>query len=257
MKRPNPATGKPFELGDRRVKDHRRFHSYNTKRIKLDGYFQEMWVDVPIYNLRTCLSDCKKTAIKDDLPYDIDYEYLVSIKTDFCPVFGTPFSWERIAEGYDNPLAPSLDKIKPELGYIKGNVVFISNRANRIKNDANENELEQVARWLREERKRVTDAFKDKPAPVPISVSGKSKVNPQLGFVFTTGTGEDGDDLDDHSGAVQRQDVDHSTQEGGGDGVAYRSIEMEPFVPVTRLENHGQPDAEIVRLEFGRRDLFD
>jgi hypothetical protein len=257
VKRPNPATGRPFELGDRRAKDHRRFLAYSIKRIRPDGYFVELWVDVPGYNLRTCLKDCRKTAVRHDLPFDIDIPYLLSIKTDRCPVFGTPFSWERIAEGYDNPAAPTLDKIKPELGYIKGNVIFISNKANRIKSNADDIEIQKVADWLREERKRVTDAFKDKPAPLPISVTGKSKVSPQLGFVFTTGAGQDGDNANDYRGATQGENSYRSAKEGSGDSVGYRSIEMESFVPVTRLENHGQPEPEVIRLEFGRRDLFD
>jgi len=258
MKRLNPATGKPFEVGDRRWQDHKRFLAYSTTRpVKRNGFYTEVWSDIANYNLLCCLRDCKRTAVENDLPFDIDMDYLLSIKTDCCPVFGTPFSWERIAEGYDNPLAPSLDKIKPELGYVKGNVVFISIKANRIKSNADDVELRRVADWLKEERKRVTDAFKDKPAPLPISVSGKSKDGQEPRTLSTTGAGQDDNNPDHHSGTVRGQDVDHSPQTSSGDRVGYGVQEMGTPNQVTRLEDHGQPDAEIVRLEFGSRHLPD
>ena len=55
--------------------------------------------------------------------------------------------WGRTGVGY-HPERPSLDRIIPELGYVKGNVVFISMRANSIKQDATEQELYLVADWL-------------------------------------------------------------------------------------------------------------
>lgn len=41
-----------------------------------------------------------------------------------------------------------LDRIIPELGYIKGNVQWISGRANRIKYDASLDELRAIVAWL-------------------------------------------------------------------------------------------------------------
>ena len=47
---------------------------------------------------------------------------------------------------------PSLDRIRPELGYIVGNIAIISMRANLIKQDASAEELRQVASWTEEAR---------------------------------------------------------------------------------------------------------
>lgn len=41
--------------------------------------------------------------------------------------------------------SPTLDRIRPEYGYIKGNVLIISQRANRIKNNSNSVELRKIA----------------------------------------------------------------------------------------------------------------
>jgi hypothetical protein len=48
-----------------------------------------------------------------------------------------------------SPNSPSLDKIIPSKGYIKGNVWVISNRANTLKNDASLQELELLVENLK------------------------------------------------------------------------------------------------------------
>lgn len=63
-----------------------------------------------------------------------------------CPVLDIPIiTGQRKAT--DN--SPSLDRVVPSMGYVRGNVIVISNRANRIKNNATVDELEAVACWLR------------------------------------------------------------------------------------------------------------
>lgn len=63
-----------------------------------------------------------------------------------CPVLGTEMV---LQQGLGRrPEAPSLDKIRPSLGYVRGNVAIISNRANMIKSDATADEVLKVATWL-------------------------------------------------------------------------------------------------------------
>ena len=88
----------------------------------------------------------KSRAKKQGLPFNIDCAYLASIWAETCPVFGTTLSTEG-STMTDN--SPTLDKIIPENGYVKGNVAIISNRANRIKNDATVEEVGKVYSWLR------------------------------------------------------------------------------------------------------------
>lgn len=66
---------------------------------------------------------------------------------DSCPVLGIPIFRGSGRPG-DN--SPTVDAIIPRLGYIPGNIAVISLRANRIKNDASFEELEMVAKWLRQ-----------------------------------------------------------------------------------------------------------
>ncbi len=54
-----------------------------------------------------------------------------------------------------HPDSPSVDKLIPALGYVKGNVAVISRRANQIKSDCTSgDELRQVADWLDAELKK-------------------------------------------------------------------------------------------------------
>lgn len=121
-------------------------------------------------------SHAMQRAKASNVPFDIDLEYLESIATTHCPVFKQEFRWGRHHGKYTD-FTPSLDRIVPELGYIKGNIVFISVLANRIKNNATEKELYAVADWLHDERKRVLNAQKRTVARVSKTNDRKSKGN--------------------------------------------------------------------------------
>lgn len=62
---------------------------------------------------------------------------------ELCPVFKMPFIYG------DTDWTYSIDRRDNSKGYIKGNIVIMSNRANRIKNNATIGELEQVISYLR------------------------------------------------------------------------------------------------------------
>ena len=53
-----------------------------------------------------------------------------------CPIMGTVYTI-----GNDLDTSPSLDRINPRLGYISGNIQIISNLANRMKNNATDEQL--------------------------------------------------------------------------------------------------------------------
>jgi len=65
-----------------------------------------------------------------------------------CPVLNIPLVFNTGKSGGDFN-SPTLDRIDSSLGYIKGNVVVISKRANIIKSDANYDELLMVAKWVK------------------------------------------------------------------------------------------------------------
>lgn len=89
----------------------------------------------------TMFYDARKRALALGLPFDIEPDDL--LVPEVCPVLG-------ILLTLDGPrdTRPSLDRIIPERGYVKGNVAVISFRANRIKSDANADELRRVLAYL-------------------------------------------------------------------------------------------------------------
>ena len=99
-------------------------------------------------HMATLLSRARRRAKSADLPFDIDLDYLSSIPSDVCPILGVTLSWCSGSK-YREDSAPSLDKIDPALGYVKGNVAWLSWRANRIKNDGDASEHERIAQWMR------------------------------------------------------------------------------------------------------------
>lgn len=91
-------------------------------------------------------SDARKKCI----PYNLDSTYLESIWTGICPVFGIPLNVPlKEAKGRGSCHTAHLDRINPKLGYVKGNVVWLSGRANRIKYDASLEELEALLLWMK------------------------------------------------------------------------------------------------------------
>jgi hypothetical protein len=89
------------------------------------------------------LSRCKNRAKKNGIPFDLTVEDIII--PNVCPVLGIKLI-PKIMEGRKGyyPDSPSLDRIDPSLGYIKGNVRVISARANLLKNDATVAELRLV-----------------------------------------------------------------------------------------------------------------
>jgi hypothetical protein len=96
-------------------------------------------------------TNAKRRAEKNNLEFNIEISDIII--PDLCPVFGTPMkgsSGEYTRDNY-NPYklsAPSIDRIDSSRGYIKGNVIVISARANALKSDANLNELKMLVDWL-------------------------------------------------------------------------------------------------------------
>ena len=93
-------------------------------------------------------------AKKSGVPFDLTEEYLESIWTGYCPVFRQRMAQPRSGKRSDKT-QPSLDRLIPHKGYVRGNVVWISNKANTIKSDATSSEIQAVADWLRETEKEL------------------------------------------------------------------------------------------------------
>ena len=86
------------------------------------------------------LARVKARAKKFGIPFSLTVADIVI--PEICPVLGIPL---RIADGVSDDYSPELDRIVPAVGYVSGNVLVISRRANRIKNNATLEELQKIA----------------------------------------------------------------------------------------------------------------
>ena len=91
--------------------------------------------------------NAKKAWAKEaGIPCEIDAAYLISITPERCPVFDTAFIF--LGNKKILPTSPSVDRLNPALGYVPGNVVVISMKANSIKSAYGSKDLFKVADWL-------------------------------------------------------------------------------------------------------------
>jgi hypothetical protein len=86
----------------------------------------------------------RSRARRRGLPFTITLDDIVV--TSHCPLLGVEM---KPGLATASPLSPALDRIVPHLGYVPGNVVVVSHRANFIKNNATVDELELIARNLK------------------------------------------------------------------------------------------------------------
>lgn len=109
------------------------------KKIRETKYQDIMW------------RSARRRAEKRKIPFEITPQDIVDIfpPDGLCPIFGT-----KLERNFDNGKkytgnSPSLDRIIPSLGYIPGNIVIISMKANLIKNSETDPELfQKMAIWL-------------------------------------------------------------------------------------------------------------
>ena len=91
----------------------------------------------------------KHRAKKKGLPFNLTEEYLKQIWTGTCPVFHTKLSLPVHGDKSQPKHVSSLDRIRPELGYVIGNVEWVSYEANRLKLDTDSSaDLFAVAQHL-------------------------------------------------------------------------------------------------------------
>ena len=96
--------------------------------------------------MKILLQSAKRRAKKANIPFSITEAELFVPK--ICPVLGIPIFVSE--SGNMGPNSPTIDKIIPEKGYIKNNVVIISAKANTIKSNATIEEIEMVYKYYKE-----------------------------------------------------------------------------------------------------------
>lgn len=91
--------------------------------------------------LINCLyHNAKRRAQRHNVLFTITKEHI--FVPDRCPILGV-----KLVRGIkvSTDQSPTLDRVQADLGYIPGNILVVSSRANRIKSDASWAELRRIA----------------------------------------------------------------------------------------------------------------
>lgn len=122
----------------RRNKESKKANPEKWKQWAKDSYHRRK--NDPDKLVNFLLKDARVRAKRKNLPFDLKPEDLTPLPTT-CPVMQIPFDKSR-------RYSRSLDRIIPELGYVKGNVQVISQLANAMKWDSTREERLAFAKWV-------------------------------------------------------------------------------------------------------------
>lgn len=139
------STSPRFKESDER-EDGYRFRGYQKN---LKGEIVPVWLSPKAfhrYKVGHCFNHAQNRALRNNIPISVDKEHLLSIfpEDGLCPVFRIPLKW-----GGNKDDSPSLDKVIPKLGYVEGNLIWVSNRVNKIKNDASWQEILKIGTFYK------------------------------------------------------------------------------------------------------------
>lgn len=87
----------------------------------------------PKWRLNKLAAMAKNRAQAKGLPFNIDTEYLYSLWEEndgCCAILGISLELGRSEKGKVHPYAPSIDRIIPQNGYVRGNVRIIAYQLN-------------------------------------------------------------------------------------------------------------------------------
>ena len=138
---------------------HDAYRRRNLKKFsaKAKRYMDRMWERDPVRaRIKHRLRDLRQRCRRQGIPFDLTVADVAA--PSHCPVLGIPLvpdgvgvkvgNGKRLVGGRKENSA-SIDRIRPELGYVRGNVRVISWRANRLRNDATLWEMERVVEYMR------------------------------------------------------------------------------------------------------------
>ena len=93
---------------------------------------------------KSILGRARQRAKRKDFEFNLEVEDIVIPLR--CPILDIEIVRNKKGDLKDN--SPSLDRIDNAKGYVKGNIMVISNKANTMKSNASPEQLVKFARWI-------------------------------------------------------------------------------------------------------------
>jgi hypothetical protein len=89
----------------------------------------------------------RRRALKQGIPCSLTPEDVV-VPT-YCPALGLRLE-RNVGGKAQGKASPTLDRIDPKKGYVPGNVIVLSAKANQMKSTGTPEQLERVAAFVRQ-----------------------------------------------------------------------------------------------------------
>lgn len=104
----------------------------------------------------------KHRAENQGLAFDLDAQYLIhqwNEQAGLCFYTEEPICFTNVSDSlkHPHPQQPSLDKLDPDKGYVKGNVVWCSHRINTMKGNFTYEQFIKMCSHITEVRKRYDE----------------------------------------------------------------------------------------------------
>ena len=109
-------------------------NGYDTSRCKACKKAAYDWTQQPIE--KRMLNRVRARAKMNGRDFNLTIKDMAF--PEKCPIFDKPFIYG------DPDWTLSIDRIDNDKGYVKGNIVFVSNKANRLKNNATLDDLQKI-----------------------------------------------------------------------------------------------------------------
>lgn len=117
-------------------------HDYNKQYRKDNPY-------------KILLQSARHRCRKSNLKFDLDEDYLRSLPIAVCPIMGYKLLPLENGKGYSTVDKPTLDRKDSSKGYVRGNVHFISWKANACKSNLTIDQVKSLLSYM--ERKTETE----------------------------------------------------------------------------------------------------
>lgn len=106
------------------------------------------------------MNGAKNRAKSKKIPFDLDKDYLKGLwegQGGKCPITGYKFDLSlesSLQKGWARRNAPSLDRIVPSIGYVKGNVRFVTYQVNMAKGPFTDEEFFEMCERATKDKRR-------------------------------------------------------------------------------------------------------
>ena len=121
----------------------KRYMQKHKDRLTEEGRVRYRTPERYVYHM---LKRAERRASLKGVPFSLTKDDITI--PDLCPMLGIKL---EVSDGKGaSESSPALDRIVPEIGYVRGNVRVISTKANRIKSNATIDEIECVLSFLKE-----------------------------------------------------------------------------------------------------------